>query len=96
MIVDNILGRDVFWRYWRHRRFEIIGNSEGWHTVAVYARAIPSALETFLIRHLSGSYIGATRINIQRESLTVLIFRLPQSKEVEAIRHPFILWNGGS
>ena len=93
----NSLGRDVFWGYWRAERLEVIGgNSEDCYTVVVYnnSQTIPPALEIFLTQHLGGNRIGRGRRKAANQrSSTILIFRLPQSEEVEKAKRPFMSRN---
>jgi len=87
--MNRDLGCDVFWDYWRKQKLKIIGYSEGWYAVAVYAQAIPSALEIFFTHHLGGSRFRTTSVNNPRQQYVVQIFHVPQSKEIERIKHPF-------
>ena len=88
------MNSDVFLRYLKKRRLDVWGKSDGQYTVAVYAQKIPPDLWIFLTCRLGGTYIGEVIVITARERLTALIFRLPPSEEVEAIKRPFVSGKG--
>jgi len=98
--MSSTLGGDVFWRYWREGWLEVIKDSGDYCIVAVSNKSgtTPPALEIFLKNHLRGSYVGIGKekaVTPQRHLATQL-FRLPQSEEIETIKHPFISRNDTS